>query len=39
LRVARALVELAEGRQPSDLDAATAAREQWGDLLSTRTSS
>lgn len=39
LRMARALVELAEGRRPSDLDAATAAREQWGDLLSTATSS
>jgi hypothetical protein len=39
LRVARALVELSECRQPSDLDAATAAREQWGDLRSTRTSS
>ena len=34
LRVAEALVELAEGREPSDVDAAAAAREQWGDLLS-----
>jgi hypothetical protein len=33
LRMARALVELAEGREPSDLDAAAAARERWGDLL------
>ncbi|MCW2653727.1 MAG: putative RNA-binding protein [Mycobacterium sp.] len=34
LRVARALVELAEGREPSDLDAAAVAREKWGHLLS-----
>jgi hypothetical protein len=34
LRVSRALVELAEGREPSDHAAAAAAREQWGDLLS-----
>ncbi|HME74276.1 MAG TPA: ANTAR domain-containing protein [Mycobacterium sp.] len=33
LRVARALVELAEGPEPSDPDAAAVARERWGDLL------
>ena len=35
LGVARALVELAEGRTASDPVAAAVAREQWGDLLST----
>lgn len=33
LRVARALVELAECREPADDDAGAAAREQWGHLL------
>jgi hypothetical protein len=33
LRVASALVELAEGRASSDPDAADVAIEQWGDLL------
>jgi hypothetical protein len=37
-RVAPALVELADGREPSDLDAVAAARQQWGDLLSATTS-
>jgi len=39
LRVARALVELAEGRAPSDLDAAEVARRHWGDLLPATTTS
>ena len=33
LRVASALVELAEGRESSDPDATEVAIEQWGDLL------
>lgn len=37
LRVARALVELAEGREPSDLDASEVARQRWGELLSETT--
>jgi len=38
LRVAQALVELAEGREPADEDARAAARRQWGDLLQAVTS-
>jgi ANTAR domain len=32
-RVAQALVELAEGTQPHDSDAADVARMEWSDLL------
>jgi hypothetical protein len=31
----RALVELAEGREPTDLVAARVARERWGSLVAT----
>jgi hypothetical protein len=34
LRVARALVDLAERRETSDVAAAAVARERWGELLS-----
>ena len=34
LRVAAALVELAEGRQPRDADAGDVAREEWSELFS-----
>ena len=34
MRVAQALVELAEGKAPRDLDAAAAARAEWSGLLS-----
>ena len=33
LRVAQALVELAEGKQPRDADAAGVARAEWSELL------
>lgn len=32
-RVAQALVELAEGKQPRDADAANVARTEWSELL------
>ena len=34
LRVAQALVELAEGKQPHDADAADVASKEWSELLS-----
>jgi hypothetical protein len=33
LRVSRALVKLAEGRDPDDADAAAVARQEWSSLL------
>jgi AmiR/NasT family two-component response regulator len=33
IRVARALVELAEGGEPADHDAGVIVRQQWGHLL------
>ena len=33
LRAAQALVELAEGRSPSDVHAGDVARREWGNLL------
>jgi len=36
LRVSRALVELAEGRDPDDLEAAAVARQEWSSLLPNR---